>query len=50
MAAIDEDWQVNPSRFDFFVVSPGDVAVARKYTRVVFVHPNSGAVVLARAP
>ena len=47
IAPIEEDWEADPSQFDFFVVSPGgDFELARTQADVVYVHPDSGAALL----
>ena len=44
---VADDWEAGPSDYDFFVVSPGaDLDLARTEANVVYVHPNSGAVLL----
>ena len=50
IASIEEDWEADPSQFDFFVVSPGgDFELARTQADVVYVHPDSGAALLVNA-
>lgn len=44
---IAEDWEARPSDYDFFVVSPGaDLELARTHAEVIYVHRDSGAVLL----
>ena len=47
IAPIAEDWEADPSTYDFFVVLPGaDLELARRHANVVYVHPVSRATLL----
>jgi hypothetical protein len=46
IVSIVEDWEADPSRYDFFVVSPDELDLARRHATLVYVHPVSGAALL----
>jgi hypothetical protein len=47
IAPVSEDWAPDPSRYHAFVVAPGgDLSRARQVADIVFIHPESHAVLL----